>query len=328
MRINQIAAAAVFGAATLAQSPLEAGEQGVFTVIVENDIFGNTDRNYTNGLKLNYISPWGEEDPWTRWFIDKFWLGADDVKLRSTYGIGHLMFTPDDITIAAPIPDQRPYAGLVVLDYGVSVEDTGTLSTFNLEFGLVGPTAGGEWVQSTFHNRFDFEDPKGWDNQLADEPVIAVSLERQWKGFSTYLPFGLQTEARPSFGVTLGNLRTEAFTGAMVRIGDDLSSGTLPPRIRPSLAGSGYFMPDDGFSWYGFVGMHGRAVGQNIFLDGNTWRDSLSVDKKPYVLDTQAGFAIQIGQVQLTYTYIVRTEEYKGQTGNDKFGAIGLSIRM
>lgn len=322
-----------FGLALLALSvalalPARAGEQGVLSLIVENDVFGNTDRNYTNGLKLSYVSPWGEEDAWTRWVVDTFWGGRDDLHLRSVYGIGHSMFTPDDISVAAPLPGQRPYASYLYLDHGFLVESTKTLSLFDLEVGIVGPSAGGEWVQSKFHNRFDFEEPKGWDNQLKDELVAALTLERQWKNLFTDFPFGLETELRPGYGAAIGNLRTELFGGATLRFGRSLNTGSLPPRIRPSLAGSGFFAPDGGFSWYGFIGVNGRWVGQNIFLDGNSWRDSLSVKKKPFVLDSQAGFAVQLGGVQLTYTYIIRTEEYKGQVANDKFGAIGISMRL
>ena len=37
---------------------------GVLTLVVENDLFGGTDRNYTNGIRLEWVAP---EDEVSRW---------------------------------------------------------------------------------------------------------------------------------------------------------------------------------------------------------------------------------------------------------------------
>jgi hypothetical protein len=78
------------------------------------------------------------------------------------------------------------------------------------------------------------------------------------------------------------------------------------------------------FSWSVFAGLEGRAVGRNIFLDGNTFRDSPSVDKKYFVGDANIGVALTYGRTQLTYTLNWRSEEFQGQDKPDIFGAIGL----
>ncbi|MEP7313292.1 MAG: lipid A-modifier LpxR family protein, partial [Pseudomonadota bacterium] len=88
---------------------------------------------------------------------------------------------------------------------------------------------------------------------------------------------------------------------------------------------SGYFEPKDGFGWYLFAGVDGRAIAQNIFLDGNTGRDSLSVDKAVFVADLQAGAAVSVGRVRIAYTYVFRTREYRGQPAPDRFGSVGIS---
>ncbi len=63
----------------------------------------------------------------------------------------------------------------------------------------------------------------------------------------------------------------------MLRFGRNLEADYGPNRIRPSLSGTSYFNADyleDPFGFYVYVGAQGRAVAQNIFLDGNTFRDS------------------------------------------------------
>lgn len=52
-----------------------------------------------------------------------------------------------------------------------------------------------------------------------------------------------------------------------------------------------------------FVGAEGRAVGRNIFLDGNSFKDSPAVDKKPFVTDAIAGVAFTYSKVRLSYTF-------------------------
>ena len=318
---------AVLVSSVVAQ-PSAADERGVVGLVVENDIFGNTDRNYTSGLKLTYVSPWGEEDELTRWIVDNLWLGDRSLRLRTVYGLGHNMFTPEDLSVVGPQPDDRPYAGYLYGSYGIVAEDKTTVSTLDLEFGVVGPSAQGEWVQENFHSVFKFDEPRGWDNQLNDEPAFALTIERQWKDVQPAALDGLEYEIRPHAGVSLGNVRSDVFAGATVRFGTQLRSGSLPPRVRPSLAGSGFFDPTSGMSWYGFLGLNGRFVAQNLFLDGNTWGESLSVDKKPFVADIQTGVAVQWGGVQISYTYVVRTEEFEGQVGNDRFGAIGIAAQL
>lgn len=94
------------------------------------------------------------------------------------------------------------------------------------------------------------------------------------------------------------------------------------------MPGTGYFeTPGDGFGWYLFAGADGRAVARNIFLDGNTFRDSPSIDKEHFVADLSAGLALTFERVRISYTVVYRTKEFQGQDDNDLFGSVGLTWR-
>jgi lipid A 3-O-deacylase len=141
--------------------------------------------------------------------------------------------------------------------------------------------------------------------------------------------FDLEFDASPYGGVVLGNIFTHLETGAMFRIGQDLAKDRGgPPRIRPSLPGSDYYAVSDGYSWYLFAGMNGRAVARNIFLDGNSFADGYSTHKKPFVGDFQVGFGVTVQNARLAYTQIFRTKEFKNQAQQDQFGAITLSYQF
>jgi hypothetical protein len=92
--------------------------------------------------------------------------------------------------------------------------------------------------------------------------------------------------------------------------------------------GQVFFVPRKDFGWYLFTGAEGRAVARNIFLDGNTFRDSRSVEKKLFVGDLQFGIAFTWSNVRLSYTHVLRTREFKIQDERDDFGALSLSIRL
>jgi len=77
---------------------------------------------------------------------------------------------------------------------------------------------------------------------------------------------------------------------------------------------------------FGFGAVNSRLVVRDIFLDGNTFRESHSVHKKPFVSDLAAGIALQFRNVMLTWTQILRTKEFRGQENEHSFGAIALSF--
>jgi hypothetical protein len=116
----------------------------------------------------------------------------------------------------------------------------------------------------------------------------------------------------------------------MVRVGRMLGADFGPPRIRPALAGTHFFQPtDDGLGWYVFAGAEGRAVARDVTLDGNTWRDSRNVDRRPLVADLQAGLAVMWLGVRITYTQTWRTEEFYGQRGGmQNFGSLSATFRF
>jgi len=187
----------------------------------------------------------------------------------------------------------------------------------------------GEEAQSGIHQILGAPEPLGWDSQLHDEVAFAVSFDRRWRAARLFGDFlgGIEADLTPSAGVTLGTLRTEARVGAIARVGQRIDNDYGPPRVRPSLAGVEHFTGGP-LSWSLFAGVQGRAVARNLFLDGNTFEDSASVERTPYVADYQAGFSISAGDWRLAYTYVWRTQEFETQDARQDFGALALSWRL
>ncbi|MEO1642260.1 MAG: lipid A deacylase LpxR family protein [Pseudomonadota bacterium] len=308
--------------------------EGVWSLTSENDLFGGTDRNYSNGLRIERVRPENCITPGLAWVARRLpLLDLDRTDLRQGFALSHAIFTPEDISRVEPDPDDRPYAGwLYVSATAVATtpldNDGAVQDVLQVNLGVVGPSAGGEFVQREWHALIDEVDPKGWDSQLRDEPGLEIIAQRmrKFKG-SDGLLLGLKTDYALHGGAALGNVRTYAALGGTARLGWDLDADFGPPRIRPALAGAGVFDPERPFGGYIFAGIEGRAVARDIFLDGNSFRDSPSVNqRRPFVADAQMGFAIHNGTVQVAFTYVHRTEEFVEQAGPQRFGAVSISI--
>lgn len=300
---------------------------GTLSFSIENDMFGGSDRYYTNGFQFSWRSPSADLPRPLAWLNDQLEWVMGPGTLRWGLALGQSIYTPEDTEARNPDPRDRPYAGYLygALSLGRVSERRSDL--FELQLGVVGPSALGEFVQNNYHDLLNIKNTEGWDYQLKDEPAITALYERRYR-----IPLvdigSVQIQALPVAAVSLGNVQTYAGAGTTFRIGQGLDADFGPPRIRPALAGSNFIQPQRDFGWYIFAGADGRAVARDIFLDGNTWRDSRSVDKRPLVGEIQTGIAFLWRNMRLSYTQVWRSEEFYGQRGTQSFGSINLSFRF
>lgn len=317
--------------------PAFAADQGnIVNIQFENDLFGGgTDRYFTNGIRIQAVT---EPIPWITDIADKFpWFSKekalkdseDILQARTSISVGQNIFTPDDISETALIENDVPYAGWLYLGLGVMAnQGLNRFDQLELNIGVVGPSSMAEEVQTEWHNFFGITKPKGWKNQLNDELGVVLFYEQARRFETKDLILGLKWDVIPHIGGSIGNVFTFAKLGVTFRFGPDLASDFGPPRIRPSLPGSGFYSPKKGFNWYVFTGAETRLMLQNIFLDGNTFKESHSVDKKPVVGDLQAGVVIQYDRLRVSYTQIFRSKEFDDQDQSHNYGSLGISYQF
>ncbi|HEY8580935.1 MAG TPA: lipid A deacylase LpxR family protein [Beijerinckiaceae bacterium] len=319
-----------FGAprAALAQQAPEAEEQGTLSVVVENDLFARRDQSYTSGVRASWVTSPANTPKWAIDLARQVPLFADWGTVRTEYAIQQTIFTPPNTRLNPPDPLERPYAGWLNASIGLIGETGSLLDQLSVSIGVVGPASLAQQSQRLVHDILGIDSPKGWDYQLRNEPTIQLRYQRSWRALAAYAfssDYGL--DLTPHAGAALGNVYTFANAGVTFRIGKDLQQDYGPPRIGPSVPGSGYFVPRSTLGWYLFAGVEGRAVARNIFLDGNTFVDSRSVSRTPLVLDLQAGFSVTLDQLRVSYTHVWRTKEYETQRTPDQFGAVSVSLR-
>ncbi len=302
----------------------------VWNLLVENDVFTGTDRHYTSGVMLNYVTG-VENGPERLRRLGVRFPGIDeDDEIHLSFSLGHEIYTPQDIRSSNLLVDERPYAGYAYLATGFSTANDKEIETWRVSVGVVGPSAEGEHIQNTIHEAIGSKPARGWDNQLEDEWVVQVAYEKKWlnRAWTRSLDWAIEVDAIPHFSGAVGNLGTYLGLGGMVRIGQGLRKDHGPPRVRPSMPLSQFYDGDIGSSWYFFVGMDLRFIGHNIFLDGNNWEDSHSVDREDWVGDLQAGFVWNNEKFRLGYTYIIRSREFVQQDQRDIFGSLTFSLHF
>ncbi|MDE2183881.1 MAG: lipid A deacylase LpxR family protein [Alphaproteobacteria bacterium] len=315
-------------AVLLAAPAHAASEPGIFSVLFENDVFYDTDRDYTNGVEFAYTTP-PHDDADTVVDIARILpIFADTGRVRTNYALGQNIFTPADTQLFAPPPNERPYAGYLYGAVGLLEENDTRLDQLQLQLGVVGPASLAADAQKWVHSILGQAKPQGWHAQLRDEPALNIQYERSLKVIPPQSLLGLVLDIEPHWGLEAGTVYDYVNIGAMVRFGFNLPEDFGPLRIDPSLPGSSFFEATGDFSAYVFAGVDGRAVARNIFLDGNTWRASPSVVKKNLVGDLELGAAVTFERARLTFTHVFRSREYATQTSSDQFGAVSLSFEI
>ncbi len=298
----------------------------------ENDLFtpSSGDRYYTSGFQLTNLkkiqpAAWlTEVSNWT-----PFYKHGDDLSLVQ-YNLGQKIFTPEDITASKLQLNDRSYAGYLYFSISVlsrfkHAENYDIGNQFEITLGMVGPASLAEQSQTLVHKITGSDTPNGWDNQLNNELTLGLSYSRFWR-FTHPITNSLSFGINPQVSGALGNVYTYGSAGLMLRLGSDLKRDLSPPNIRPGFPGITYFNESKKSSWYVYLGLEGRIVLRNIFLDGNTFTKSHSVEKEALVGDMQYGFVYMYDTIRIAFSNMIRTDEFTTQKENTHYGAINISF--
>lgn len=313
--------------------PFAAGSDSPATFVsvqMENDFFASSgDRYYTHGTQLSVLK---ETDPPTPLWHLAEWVplyeqGGQQSLVNYTYG--QKIFTPDETEATSVVKDDRPYAGYLYASFAVlsqisSSEQVDYGNMFDLTIGWVGPGAMAEQSQTGFHNLVGIDSPQGWDNQLKDELALGLSYSRFWRMVRP-VSHGMELGVAPHMALVAGNVYTYGAGGVMFRLGKGLKRDLNSPNIRPGFPGLAYFRQGAEPSWYLFLGFETRLMARNIFLDGNTFKDSHSVVKENLVGDMQFGIVYVFDRWRISFSNMYRTKEFTTQSEPTHYGAVNLT---
>ena len=312
-----------------------------FSFVFENDLFADSDQNYTNGIQIGLISPdlshYRDAKKLPRWLLPIVerlpFINERGIQRNVGFTLGQKIFTPEAIGRRDLVPTDRPYAGWLYVGAAFHNKNFRRLDTIELQIGFVSPPSLGEQAQNFVHDIRGLREANGWSNQLKTEPGIMVIYERKIRPGKPRHMTGWGYDSIVHYGAAVGNIHTYANMGFEVRVGWNIPIDFGTTLIRPGGEASApvdstdkSFVPSSGFSVHAFAGATGRLVLRDIFLDGSTFRDSHDVDKENFAGDLFVGFAVIFGRTKLSYAQIYRSDEFKRQLGGHEFGSVSLSF--
>ena len=333
----------LFGSLTAAPAaepdthPVVNPQGAILELTEDNDWFTGTDRHYTQGARILYLSPdngmpgrllgIAQSLPSVGFRLDTCRWGLE---------VGQNMYTPTDIAQTALITNDWPYAGwsyigAVLQRRGQSCDERiPVLENIQLQLGMVGPAALAGQIQNWFHNINHFPLADGWANQLPNEPTLALKYERAWR-LASSTPYAWDVDCIPHVGASLGNVETSARAGTMARVGwhlpDDFG---VEPIDSLGIPAGGWSVGANQHPWgfYLFAAAEGRAVAYNIFLDGDMFRQSPHVERNPYVAELYGGVAIRLDRVEMAFTVFYLTREFVDQASPDAYGSVSAKLEF
>lgn len=321
-------------------------ERWMMNLFLENDLFSRTDQQYTNGIRLSWISPdidsFIDDERLPGWMrnTNRFLTPLDpvskdhqgEVSRRMIFSLEQKMFTPDDRERTTIDPDDRPYAGWLYAGMGYHTRSLDKLNSFEVNLGIVGPAALAQEAQDLVHDIRDIERFKGWDNQLRNELGVQLVYEHKNRVMRYQLANDWQHDLIVHAGGSLGNVATYLNAGGQYRIGRNLPADFGTSALRPG-GDNSVPMPvnaseQNDWGFHGFISVDGRWVLHDIFLDGNTFRDSHSVDKRPLAGDLSIGIATHFDRWKISYARVWRSKQFDTQQGTHSYGSIGISYSL
>lgn len=278
----------------------QAREQGraTTTIDIDNDslLLNRNDGFYTSGVRL------------TRQFsLPPGGIGSASVGWR----IGQELYTASDINLPPQLvgPPDHPYAGWL---YGGLFRETrdgdGSYRRIGLDFGCLGPCAGGRVTQTTLHRIIDQPKPQGWSRQVRNEAgavLYADIAPLRWQ-------FGRQIDLTPSVQGRFGNIHTDLAASLLLR------GGQLEP------------VPD-GAALQAYGRVQARAVGYNATLQGGYFSNDNPhvVSPKRLVSELEVGVRWMLGRYALSAALVRIGNEIAGlpsAIGTQNVGRLQLII--
>ena len=295
---------------------------GAATLTLDNDFLSGFDRHYTNGIQLAILAELASLPPSLRG-LHPFGAAVDT---QFTFAIGQRIYTPANTETRSPDPHDRPYAGWLYALAEFRMERDAVLDHFMVSLGVVGPASRARQSQGLVHRILGQDRPQGWHAQIHNEPALLLAYERAWPRAAKASFDGRQFDLTPRLGVTVGNVLTYANAGAIARMGQGLPDDFPAANISLGPARDGYRANTPSRGWYVWAGVDARVVAHNIFLDGNTFRASPGVGRKPLVWDAQVGVVATWGHQRLGFSVVRRSAEFTTQARSDKFGQLTYSF--
>jgi hypothetical protein len=306
---------------------------GALTFTAENDIFTNSDNNYTNGFGVTWVSPAVEANDdsftgrWTRYWSFLPFVADDGYTTYASWSVAQEMNTPDDIRDPNPSTDDQPYSGILYVDSTLYARKREWTHAWQLRLGVVGPASQAGDVQRDFHRMIGADEPQGWHTQLPNEPIINIGYTVAHLAAAGRAGESAEWRVVPVATLGIGNYFTGAGLGVYGEIGWNLADALSVTALRSGLnaASTVGVRPANRWSVSFFGGVGAYGVAHYLPLDGTVFHDSRSVDSEPVIGMNSFGFCLRRDRLNLSFSRTLFSKTFDTQRRGTDFGTVSVS---
>ena len=270
---------------------------------IDNDAFdfwmlpwNRPDEEYSSGVHITYDG--GDAPWWARPLLrssSECTTSSRECRMGRAE-IGQDLYTPATSKInPTPAPGSRPNAGWLYLSQTARSLRYERSDEFTVSLGVTGRPSLGKFTQTLAHSMAPtFNRPSDWSGQVGFEPGVVARYEQRRRIGTDDRALGFDLIPRVAFSA--GNIFTGAEVGLQTRTGWHLRHPWLPRDGPLEIALTG--------------GASARAVARDLFLDGNTFRDSPHVGHEVFVGSGELGVQIRFRALSLAYRAVNDTRSY------------------
>jgi lipid A 3-O-deacylase len=277
----------------------------VFTLEMENDVFSDSDRDYTHGTKISY-----------KYYLDREFPEYEYI----SHSIFQFIYTPNNIEIAEPQLDDRPWAGMLGYEYWRVVGNNLNFTGSGFQVGVIGPHSYSEKSQKKVHEWIDSREPMGWDNQIDDRLFVSYLGQIGFKYIDAKY-FDLSQ----NFNLLLGTSFTNVGSSIIARTGWNIPHEFSRSGMEPSARNFGAIANiRHNYSAYIFYGAEFRYVPYNELITDSENDITLS----NFVNDFFVGLGLTYKKIDVIYQYVWRGREFQEDDTYHSFTKIAISYRF
>ncbi|MCH8496988.1 MAG: lipid A deacylase LpxR family protein [Marinobacter sp.] len=304
----------------------------VLTLSWDNDLLTGTDRGYTNGVRLSWLSKTAEWNhdcrlcPVAKARDSLVWLpgmGSAASRHAATFSLRQIMVTPEDIEASEPVLDDVPYVGYLSAEASLWSWSEQAITGYGLLLGVVGKDSGAENTQRWVHKVTGSTSPSGWGNQLGTDLVGGVQVLHGRKLARSGSAGDYQNEFSWVGGARLSNFITSVETGLVWRAGYNLPGNFVPDYAGVSTGvGLPGIMDVTGPGWSVFAGLVAEWVPYS-YLDERS--GDYSYDQQPWIGHAGMGVGWHTPGFNLSLTLRATTAQEASSKQALSFGTLSFS---
>jgi len=290
------------------------------------NIIDDTDEYYTNGNGVRVsFDPNPSPALAARLAPSGSW---DDPRFGVAIGLSQRIYTPVDLTLADPPPNDHPYGGYLYASLELQRADDDTHDHLGLDIGIVGESSFAEDTQKWIHEEFPREIvPRGWGTQLPDEVAFNITLARTWKTERADI-MGLGLEMLPRVRLDAGTVLIRAAVETTARIGLALPEDFGPATLLGITDHTAGLRDDHQLSVYLYGTLAAELVLHDIFIDGTVFQSSRSTNREELVHRFRFGLIAQWHGLYIGWSQTFESDRFESQGGTHAFGSIVLGFSV